>query len=106
MGDQKAVKMSRLGGPGANPGARAGTIQIDRAARARPVAPAIRREMLLMRAPAELRGLCAFADEAVDRPGIDELVRLLRHIRDLSVAFGDVHDLDAEGLGQLGPGLA
>src|SRR5580692_2146091 len=104
MRDQIAVKMSRLRGPGANPGTRAGTIQIDRAARSRPVPPAIRREMLLMRAPAEFGGLGAFADEAVDRPSIDELVRLLRHIRDLSVAFGDMHDLDAEGLGQFGPG--
>src|SRR5271170_2137813 len=98
MRDQESVKMSRLGGPGAHPRTCAGSIQVNRAARSRLVAPAIGREMLLMRAPAEFRGLGAFADEAVDRPGIDELIRVLRHVRDLSVAFGDMHDLDAEGL--------
>src|SRR6267142_6921838 len=106
MRDQESVKMSRLGGPGADPGARAGTIQIDGAARPGLVASAVRGEMLLMRAPAKFGRLRAFADEAVDRPGIDELVRNLRHIGDLSVALGNMHDLDAEGLGELGPGLA
>src|ERR1700734_3064811 len=63
-------------------------------------------EMLLVRAPAQLGGLSPFADETVNRPGIDELVRFLRHFGDLRVALGDVYDLDAEGLGELGPGLA
>src|SRR5260370_38176771 len=106
MRDQEPVEMSRLRSPGATPGARAGTIQVDRAARAGLVPSAVGREMLLVRAPPEFGGLGAFADEAVHRPGIDELVRHLRHIRDLSVAFGDVNDLDAEGLGKLGPSLA
>src|SRR6266403_894681 len=106
MRDQESVEMSRLRGPGADPGARAGAIQVDRAARAGLVPPAVGREMLLMGAPPELCGLSPFADEAVDRPGIDELVRDLRYVRDLSVAFGDVNDLDAERLGELGPGLA
>src|SRR5882724_13344342 len=106
MSDQESVEMPRLRSPGANPGARAGSIQVDRAARARLVPSAVGREMLLMRAPPEFGGLGAFADETVDRPGIDELVRHLRHIRDLSVALGDVHDLDAQGLGELGPGFA
>src|ERR1700692_3836317 len=106
MRDQEAVEMSRLRSPGANPGARAGTIQIDRAARADRVPPAVRREMLLMRTPSEFGGLSSFADEAVDRPGIDELVRDLRHIGDLRIAFGDMHDFDAERLGKPGPGFA
>src|SRR3982074_1612205 len=106
MRDQEAVEMSRLRCPGANPSARSGSIQIDRAARTGGVASAIGREMLLMSAPSEFGGLSPFADEAVDRPGIDELVRNLRHPGDLRVAFGDMHDLDAEGLRQLGPGFA
>ena len=84
--------MSRRGGPGANPRARAGTIQIDRTARAGLVPSAVRREMLLMRAPAEFSGLSPFADEAVDRPGIDEFVGLLRDIRDLAVAFAEKNE--------------
>src|SRR6266436_7620663 len=106
MRDQESVEMPRLRSPRANPGARAGATQVDGAARADLVPSAVGREMLLMRAPAEFGGLGSLADEAVDRPGIDELVRHLRHIRDLSVAFGDVHDPDTEGLGKLGPGLA
>src|SRR5882762_4138570 len=105
MRDQESVEMSRLRSPGADPGARAGTVQIDRASRAGLVASAVGREMLLMRAPPEFGGLSPFADEAVDRPGIDELVRNLRNIGDLRVAFGDMHDLDAEGLGKPGPGF-
>src|SRR6202035_480023 len=62
--------------------------------------------MLLMRAPAKFGGLSALADEAVDRPGIDELIRRLGHVRDLSIALGDMYDLDAESLAQAGPGLA
>src|SRR3979411_3286815 len=62
--------------------------------------------MLLMRAPSEFGGLSPFAAEAVDRPGIDELVRNFRHPGDLRVAFGDMHNLDAESLRQLGPGFA
>src|ERR1700675_633816 len=106
MRDQESVEMPRLRSPGADPGARAGPVQIDRAARALLVPSAVRREMLLVRAPAELGRLSPFADEAVDRPGIDELVRNLGHIGDLRVALGDMDDLDAEGLGKLGPGLA
>src|ERR1700756_1030802 len=106
MRDQESVEMPRLRSPGADPGARAGTVQIDRAARALLVPSAVRREMLLVRAPPEFGRLSPFADEAVDRPGIDELVSDLGHIGDLRVAFGDMDDLDAEGLGKPGPGLA
>src|SRR6202051_3857686 len=101
MRDQEAVEMSRLRSPGAHPGARAGTIQVDRAAGADRVPPAVRREMPLVRAPSEFGGLRPLADEAVDRPGIDELVRHFRHIGDLRVAFRDIYDFDAECLGQL-----
>src|SRR5450631_317251 len=106
MSDQKSVEVPRLGSPGPNPGACAGTIQVDRTTGAPLVTPAVRREMLLMRAPAEFGRLGAFADEAVDRPRIDEFVGGLRHSRDLSIALGDVNDLDAEVAAQFGPGLA
>src|SRR5579863_7888150 len=98
--------MPRLGGPGAHAGARAGTIEVNRAARTVGMAPAVRRKMPLVRTPSEFGGLRSLADEAVDRPGIDELVCLLRHVGHLGVAFGDMHDLDAEGLAEFGPGLA
>src|SRR6202041_1118807 len=75
-------------------------------ARTRLVAAAIRREVPLMRAPTEFGGLSPLADEAVNGPGIDELVGSLRHIRHLGVALGDMHDLDAESLRELGPRLA
>ena len=57
---------------------------------------AVRRELVLVRAPAELGRLAALADEAVDRPGVDELVRLLAQLRELGIALGDVHRADAE----------
>src|ERR1700722_15522429 len=98
--------MPRLGGPGAHPRTRARAIQVDRAARSLRMPSAVRGEVLLMRAPAEFGGLSAFADEAVHGPGVDELVGLLRHIRDLGIALGDVNDLDPESLCQFGPGLA
>src|SRR6202051_3793103 len=62
--------------------------------------------MLLMGAPAEFGGLSALAHEAVDRPGIDELIRRLRHVRHLGVALGDMHDLDAKSPRERSPRLA
>ena len=67
------------------------------------VALAIAREILLVRAPAELRRLRALADEAVHRPGVDELVGLLGHVGDLRVALRDVDDLDAQPARELAP---
>ena len=50
-----------------------------------------------MRAPAELGRLAALADEAVDRPGVDELARLLRRRRPTWVSRSAMWiDLDAE----------
>src|SRR5258708_24762307 len=103
MRDQESVEMSRLRSPGANPGARAGTIQVDRAARAGLVPSAVGREMLLVRAPPEFGGLGAFADEALHQPRIDEILRHLRPTRYLSCAFGAVDDPGAAGLGTPGP---
>ena len=54
-----------------------GLVQVDRRAAAADVAPAALGEVPLVRAPAELGRLAALGDEAVDRPGVDELARAL-----------------------------
>ena len=66
----------------------------------------IRREMLLVRPPAELGRLRPFTHEAVHRPGVDELVEFLRVLAHLGIALGDVDDLDAQRLRELRPLLA
>src|SRR5256885_5433868 len=67
------------------------------------MALAVARKVALVRAPAHLARLRALADEAVDRPGVDEFARLLRLARDLRVALGDVDDSHAEAAGQPPP---
>ncbi len=103
VGDQKSVIRAFKRRPAAHPRRRPGPQQIDRRTAAEIMAAAIGREMPFMRPPAELRRLRAFADEAVDRPGVDEFARLLRDRRDLGIAFGDMNNLDAETLGEAGP---
>ena len=56
-----------------------------------------------MRAPSELGRLAAFADEAVDRPGIDELARASADAAHLRVALGDMDDLYIETTRESGP---
>ena len=63
--------------PGAHARRGARPHQIDRRATAEIMPTPVRRQRLLMRAPAEFGRLAALADEAVDRPGVDELARLL-----------------------------
>ena len=58
-----------------------------------------------MGAPAELRGLHALGQEALDRPGVDEHVHPLRRPRALGVALGDMDALDAELHGESAPVL-
>ena len=103
MRDQKAVIGAFERRPAAHPRAGPGLQQVDRRPAAEIVPPAVRREMPLVRAPAQLGRLRAFADEAVDRPGVDELAGLLRDRRDLRVALGDMDRLDAEPLGEARP---
>src|SRR5450759_649818 len=98
--------MPGLGCPGSHTRTRARTIQVDRTAGSVFVSAAIRREMPLVRAPAEFGRLRALAHEALHRPGVDELVRLLGHVCDLSIALGDMNDLDTQGVGKLGPLLS
>ena len=54
-----------------------------------------RRQLLLVRAPAHLGRGRAFLAEALDAPGVDELVDLLRLVGDLRVALAAVDDLHA-----------
>ena len=93
---QKPWKWPALRRPGAHARARARLHQVDRRQAAEIVALAVAREVALVRAPAQLGRLRALADEAVHRPGVDELARLLGLVGDLRVALGDVDDLDAE----------
>ena len=67
---------------------------------------AVRRHLLFVRAPAQLRGLQAFGAKALDRPGIDEHAARLRIARALGVALGDVDAFDAGTLHQPRPVLA
>jgi hypothetical protein len=82
MRDQEAVEMAGLERrPGAHARRGARLRQVDRGAAAEVMALAVAREILLVRAPAQLGRLATLADEAVDRPGVDELVGLLGHRR-------------------------
>ena len=98
MRDEESVEVSRRRRPRAHTGTGARPIQVDRASRTGLVPAAIDRKMLLVRAPPQFRGLRAFADKPIDRPGIHEFVGLLRHVGNLRVAFGDMDDLDAQRL--------
>ena len=60
-----------------------------------------RRQLLLVRAPAHLGRRRALFAEALDAPGVDELVHLLGLIGDLRVALAAMNDLDAELVGQM-----
>ena len=60
------------------------------------------RQTPLVRAPADLGRRDAFLVEALDGPGVDELVGRLRHVGDLRVALGDVDDLRAGEHRQVG----
>src|SRR5438067_13659632 len=97
------MEMAGARRPGAHARAGAGLRQVDRRQAAEVMALAVARKIALVRAPAHLTRLRALADEAVDRPGVDEFARLLRLGRDLRVALGDVDDLHAEAAGQLAP---
>ena len=60
-----------------------------------------RRQFLLVRAPAHLGRGGALLAEALDAPGVDELVHLLGLVGDLRVALAAVDHLHAELHGQV-----
>src|SRR5580658_1386677 len=103
MCDQKAVIGTVDRGPAAHPRGHTRLRQVDRRAAAKVEAPPVAREIAFVRTPAELRRLAAFRYEAIDRPGVDKLVRLLRDRGHLGIALGDVNHLDAQTLCKLGP---
>ena len=106
VGHQEAVLGLRGRRPGAHARAGARPRQVDRGVAAEIVPVAVRRHVLLVRAPAELGRLQAFRAEALDRPGVDEHAARLRLARALGVALGDVDALDADALHQPRPLLA
>src|SRR4030095_5690995 len=103
--DQEAVEVARLGCPGAHARRAARLRELDRALAPEVVLAAVAREVVLVRAPSELRGLAALTHQSVHGPGVNELPRHLRPARDLRVALGDVDDLDAERRGEVRPVL-
>ena len=58
-------------------------------------------QLFLVRAPAHFGGGRAFFAEAFDAPGVDELVHLLRLVRDLRVALAAMNHLHAELPGEM-----
>jgi len=90
--DAEAVKMAGARCPGAHAGAGAGLRQVDRRQAAGVMTLAVARKVALVRAPAHLTRLRALADEAVDRPGVDEFTELPRLARNLRCRAGDVDE--------------
>ena len=58
-------------------------------------------QFLFVRAPAHFRRGRALLAEALDAPGVDELVHLLGLVGDLRVALAAMDDLDAEAVRQV-----
>ena len=103
MGDEEAVIRPLDRRPTSHLRRGARPAEVDRGAAPVIVPSAIRREMALMAAPTQLGRLHALSDEAVDRPGVDELARLLGKRGNLGVALGDVDHFDAELRRKRGP---
>ena len=100
VGDAEADQRPADRRPRAHLGGAAGLVEIDRAARSRRMLAPVGRQPLLVRAPAELGRLQAFADEAGHAPGVDELAGTLGPAGDLRVVLGDVDHLGAGPLRQ------
>ena len=103
MGDEEAELSPRGRGPGADARIGSGLVEVDRRAASALMEARVGRRPFLMRAPAEFRRLHALRQKAFDRPGVDEHVARLRRLRALRVAFGDMHALDAEAMGEAAP---
>src|SRR5262249_58197919 len=79
---------------------------VDRGIAAESVSKCACRHCFFVRAPAELGGLEAFGEKALDRPGIHEFSPRLGIARALRVALRDVDALDTGALHQPRPVLA
>ena len=75
--------------------------QADLAPRAVRCSKASGGQLLFVRAPAHLGRRRPLFAEALDAPGVDELVHLLGPVGDLRVALAAMNDLHAELLGQV-----
>ena len=64
--------------------------------RGRPDARTRARQLFFVRAPAHLGRRRPLFAEALDAPGVDELVHLFGPVGDLRVALAAMNDLDAE----------
>src|SRR6185437_12779743 len=95
MRDAVAILRAGRRAPGTHARVGAWLQHIDRGAATGFVLASRRRQLLFMRAPAELGRLRAFGDETLDRPGVDESVDRLRLAALLRVALGDVNAFDA-----------
>ena len=82
--------------PGDDPGIDAHPRQADLVARPVGMLVGQRRELLFVRAPAHFGGGDALLAEALDAPGVHELIDLLGPVGDLGVALAAVDHLDAE----------
>ena len=82
--------------PGPDPRVHAHAGEADLVARPCPVAVGEGGQLLLVRAPPHLGGGRALLAEALDAPGVDELVHPLRLVGDLRVALAAMDDLDAQ----------
>ena len=107
VGDGKCLAMTHdhavnavVGHPGCHPGVDAHAGEANLVARAFGVLVGQRRQLLFVRAPAHFGGGGAFLAEALDAPGVDELVHLLRLIGDLGVALAAMNHLHPELHGQ------
>ena len=60
-------------------------------------------QRLFMRSPTQFGRLTAFADKAINRPGVDEFTDALGNVGHLGIAFGNMYDFDPQLLGQRRP---
>ena len=102
--DQQALVAAHRGRPAAREGAAAGARQVQRA-RALAVLARVARQVLFVRADGQFHRLHQLADEAVDGPGVDELVVALGLVAGLRVALGDLDHRDFQFLRQVRPVL-
>ena len=89
-----------VGHPGADPGVDAHLRQADLVLRSVVVFAGAGGQVLFVGAPAHFGRGDALLVQALDAPGVDELVDLLGPVGDLRVALAAMDDLDAQLLGQ------
>src|SRR5712691_2096824 len=94
MTDDHAANFARRA-PRADPRIHASAFEADLVLRAVRVLLSVRREPSLVSAPTQLGGGDAFFVQALDAPGVHELVAVLRTIRPLRIPLADMNHLHA-----------